>query len=645
MSFDFGIDTLVPGEPGTTTVEQKYTQSWSRNGKTGTFITKFLVSHPADNISLRGITIKYYIHYNGEERRTYVGELIGDIVDREALDLDGSSKAWLREIFRECHSGDLRITFDDIYTREGKTRDKFKEHDDELQVQFVAHVAEFVVEPRLQGFGKLALIAFHYAMQDLIGFEGTIILCPGSMEPAAGLGKSEYEYEMGLVQFYEKCGYRIIYTEENVAGATVMGVMLINLLVLVSMERTRQEQIEGYMYFERVILNRKTTLSKAIKDKHVQDLGRYYGFLVDLTRHVQELQANIQRDGADDMREAVDQFSQGAWALRRQAARGSADLFETFRTRLLQEHARITTQLDEMYAASMNAWLLLDALDVYAALMRSEPTDEAPKENRVLCNDRQTILEFQRLMDEVLGEVEENLVDPEANISIETTLDPDNGKEILTGSIKCRNIGRQGAVVVFFDGPYNQKGFEEHHEGMQAKIEFQYDDSAHAEEIGMLDFHFVKKSARGARGKRLWVPKLLERKVEGRLKCTSAALKMLFDKSGRQRPGLEGREDELNADTVVYFETIELEKDWQGKQLGPAVMRIYHAMLRQYLDDAGAVMLMLQPAMLDNRGHAEEERVPRQAALLRMYGKLEYGLIYEEPGDSAARYRLMVRLL
>ncbi|KAK3621215.1 hypothetical protein LTR56_022925 [Elasticomyces elasticus] len=227
MSVDFGIDTLVPGEPGTTTVEQKYTQPWSRNGKTGTFITKFLVSHPADNISLRGITIKYYIHYDGEERRTYVGELIGDVVDREALDLDGSSKAWLREIFRECHSGDLRVTFDDIYTRTGETRDKFKDHDDELQVQHVAHVAEFVVEPRLQGFGKLALIAFHFAMQDLIGFEGTIILCPGSMEPAAGLGKSEYEYEMGLVQFYEKCGYRVIYTEENVAGATVMGVMLV----------------------------------------------------------------------------------------------------------------------------------------------------------------------------------------------------------------------------------------------------------------------------------------------------------------------------------------------------------------------------------------------------------------------------------
>ncbi|KAK6420344.1 hypothetical protein LTR81_006615 [Elasticomyces elasticus] len=375
-----------------------------------------------------------------------------------------------------------------------------------------------------------------------------------------------------------------------------------------------------------------------------RELGRYYGFLVDLTRHVQELQADVQRDGAHDMREAVESFSQGAWALRRQAAHGFANRFEIFRTRLLQEHARITTLVNPMFASSMNAWLLLDALDGFAALMRSEPTDEAPKENMVLCNDRQTILEFQRLMDEVLGEVQEKIVDPEADISIETTLDPDNGKEILTGSTECRINGRQGAVVVFFDGPYNQKGFEDHHEGMQAKVEFQYDDSAHAEEIGMLDFHIVKKSAREARGKRLWVPKLLEWKVEGRLKYTSAALKMLFDKSGRRRPDSEGREDEPSADTIVYLETIELEKDWQGKQLGPAVMRIYHAMLRQHLD-AGAVMLMLQPAMLENRGHAEEERVPRQAALLRMYGKLEYGLIYEEPGEAAARYRLMVRLL
>ncbi|KAK4898963.1 hypothetical protein LTR27_003694 [Elasticomyces elasticus] len=410
------------------------------------------------------------------------------------------------------------------------------------------------------------------------------------------------------------------------------------------MERTRQEQVEGYMYFERVVLNRRTTLSEATKEKHVQELGRYYGYLVDLTRHVQELQADVHRDGADDVREAVESFAQGAWALRRQAAHGFANRFEIFRTRLLQDHARITGQLNPIFASSMNAWLLLDALDGFAALMRSEPTDKAPKENRVLCNDRQTIWEFQRLMDEVLGEVEENIVDPEADISIETTLDPDNGKEVLTGSIKCRINGREGAVVVFFDGPYNQKGFEDHHEGMQAKVEFQYDDSAHAEEIGMLDFHIVKKSARGARGRRLWAAKLLERKVEGRLKCTSAALKVFFDKSGRRRPGFPEREDELSADTVVYLETIELEKEWQGKQLGPAVMRIYHAMLRQHLD-AGAVMLMLQPAMLDNRGHAEEERVPRQAALLRMYGKLEYGLIYEESGEAAARHRLMVRLL
>ncbi|KAK5719903.1 hypothetical protein LTR15_007176 [Elasticomyces elasticus] len=226
MSVDFGIDTLVPGEPGTTTVEREYTQSWSRNGKKGTFITKFLVSHPADNISLRVFSIKYYIHIDGEERRDYVGELIGSIVDRHIADTTGTEAAWLREIFRECRS-DLQITFDDIYTRTGATRDKFKEHDDELQVQHVAYVAEFQVEPRRQGFGKLALIAFHHGMQDLIGFEGTIILCPGSLESTAGLDQPEYEYEMGLVEFYEKCGYRVIYTEENVAGATVMGVMLV----------------------------------------------------------------------------------------------------------------------------------------------------------------------------------------------------------------------------------------------------------------------------------------------------------------------------------------------------------------------------------------------------------------------------------
>ncbi|KAK5737437.1 hypothetical protein LTR17_006664 [Elasticomyces elasticus] len=408
------------------------------------------------------------------------------------------------------------------------------------------------------------------------------------------------------------------------------------------MERTRQEQIEGYMYFERVVINRETTLSEAIKDKHVQELGRHYGFLVDLTRHVQELQADVQRDGAHDMREAVESFGQGAWALRRQAAHGFANRFEIFRTRLLQDHFGIAARLHTR--ASLNAWLLLDALDGYAALMRSEPTDEAPNENSVLCNDRQTILEFQRLMDEVLGEVEENIVDPEADISIETTLDPDNCKEILTGSIKCRINGREGAVVVFFDGPYNQEGFEDHHEGMQAKVEFQYDDSAHAEEIGMLDFHIVRKSARGARGRKLWAPKLLETKVEGRIKCTSAALKVFFDKSGRRRPSFPGRDDELGADTVVYLETIELEKEWQGKRLGPAVMRVFHAMLRQHLD-AGPVMMLLQPAMLDNRGHAEEERAPRVAALLRMYGKLEYQIIHEEPGVAAARYRLMTRLL
>ncbi|KAK3620867.1 hypothetical protein LTR56_023140 [Elasticomyces elasticus] len=226
MSVDLGIDTLVPGEPGTKTVERKYIQNWSRNGKKGTFITKFLVSHPADNISLRGISIKYYIHIDGEERRSYVGELIGNIVDRHILDTTGTEVAWLREVLRELTS-DLQITFDDIYTREGKTRDKFKDRDNELQVQHVAHVAEFQVEPRLQGFGKLALIAFHHGMQDLIGFEGTIILCPRSLESTAALDQPEYEYEMGLVEFYEKCNYRVIYTEENVAGATVMGVMLI----------------------------------------------------------------------------------------------------------------------------------------------------------------------------------------------------------------------------------------------------------------------------------------------------------------------------------------------------------------------------------------------------------------------------------
>ncbi|KAK5719902.1 hypothetical protein LTR15_007175 [Elasticomyces elasticus] len=409
------------------------------------------------------------------------------------------------------------------------------------------------------------------------------------------------------------------------------------------MERTRQERIEGYMYFERLILDRKTTLSDAAKSKHAAALGKYYGYLVDLTRTVQELQADIDHAGLRDLDEAFNNLSHGALTLRTQAARGFADRFEVMRQRLLHEHARVAARLNTR--ASVNAWLLLDALDGYAALMRSEPLEQATQENRILVNTRQKMLGFRRLMDEVLNEVEDDIVDEEAEISIVTTLDPDNGKQILTGSMKCRINGREGAVVVFFDDPYNQKGHEDYHEGMQAKVEFQYDDSARTEEIGMVDFHIVKTSARGARGKRLWVPKLLERKVEGRLKCTSAALKVFFGKSGRRRPAFAGREHELSADTVVYLETIELEKDWQGKQLGPAVMRIYHAMLRQHLDDAGAVMLMLQPAMLDNRGHAEEERVPRQAALLRMYGKLRYELIYEEAGEAAARYRLMTRLL
>ncbi|KAK5693681.1 hypothetical protein LTR97_010250 [Elasticomyces elasticus] len=408
------------------------------------------------------------------------------------------------------------------------------------------------------------------------------------------------------------------------------------------MERTRQERIEGYMYFERLVLDRKTTLSDATKSKHVAALGKYYSYLVDLTRTVQELQADIDHVGLRELDEAFNNLSRGALTLRTQAARGFADLFEVMRQRLLYEHARVATRLNTK--ASVNAWLLLDALDGYAALMRSEPLEQATQENRILVNTRQKMLDFRRLMDEVLNEVEDDIVDEEAEISIVTTLDPDNGKQIPTGSMKCRINGREGAVVVFFDGPYNQKGHEDYHEGMQARLEFQYDDSAHAEEIGMVDFHVVKKNARAARGKRLWVPKLLERKVEGRLKCTSAALKVIFDKSGRRRPDFAGREDELSTDNVVYLETIELEKDWQGKQLGPAVMRIYHAMLRQYLG-TDTVVLMLQPAMLDNRGHAEEERAPRQAALLRMYGKLRYELIYEEPGAAVARYRLMVRLL
>lgn len=201
--------------------------------------TELTAEKAADNShSHRMLKASFTLSTPGTDETEQIGYLMGDIVDRIAIGINGGP-AYIQEILGKKYNGRERYLaaggFNDsvqddvggalrkLYNAEGDTRARFADFDELLQTDQVAHIAEFeVYTMRGQGLGSLCLEGFNEAvMRSAIGFRGPVVLTPRSVDPDIEEDDEEEE-EKGLTVFYEKNGYRLMYAEEGVAGSRVM---------------------------------------------------------------------------------------------------------------------------------------------------------------------------------------------------------------------------------------------------------------------------------------------------------------------------------------------------------------------------------------------------------------------------------------
>ncbi|TKA79782.1 hypothetical protein B0A55_03290 [Friedmanniomyces simplex] len=200
---------------------------------TGKLFLKLEVPTSAEHLSARRVTGTIYLHTDGRDVILEIGNLIADVVDRTVRGIRGTP-AYIQEVMHKHLGGinqyvedggkrcnaDVSDYFLKMYTEHGDPRPAFAANAQALQADKVMYIEEFQLHRNYhsRGLGELALRILHHTMYNLpaeFAFRGTVVLAPISMDAGPVPNQDQYEVEMRLVRFYQKCGYTVWYEEEG----------------------------------------------------------------------------------------------------------------------------------------------------------------------------------------------------------------------------------------------------------------------------------------------------------------------------------------------------------------------------------------------------------------------------------------------
>ncbi|KAF2769843.1 hypothetical protein EJ03DRAFT_84884 [Teratosphaeria nubilosa] len=181
------------------------------------------------------VDVVFSIYKFQKGRLTTLANIIGHI---KAVLIDKSDaklfkQDFLGEYIPDITDNETREMMKAVYTANGARRAKMAPFADALKTDRLLHLDTLIIRPLYRGcgFGEMALDMFHEVMpmlQEDMAFRGTVLLSPGCILDEDYGGRSKFDVETKLIEFYTRCGYELMqrgdrYKEGKEFSVSVMG--------------------------------------------------------------------------------------------------------------------------------------------------------------------------------------------------------------------------------------------------------------------------------------------------------------------------------------------------------------------------------------------------------------------------------------
>jgi hypothetical protein len=152
-----------------------------------------------------------------------------------------------------------------------------------------------------------------------------------------------------------------------------------------------------------------------------------------------------------------------------------------------------------------------------------------------------------------------------------------------------------------------------------------------AKTIGDLDGFVVNPEKTTDKGRKLWVTELLQDSKEfAHAETTEVrdAVQRFFTKGGKPCAAFKEHADKLNAERIVFVDSFKLftgDDSWQGKGIGPQIMKLFHDMMRdKVFSHKDTVLCLLRP------GRIPDDKIGNEYGDVEVEKKLQAS--YEKSG-------------
>jgi hypothetical protein len=165
---------------------------------------------------------------------------------------------------------------------------------------------------------------------------------------------------------------------------------------------------------------------------------------------------------------------------------------------------------------------------------------------------------------------------------------------------------------------------------IEASFHVQVHNEGRPRKIGEILARLVDKTIVGPRGGPLWKQDLLRRKDTG--EDVAWVLQQVFNSDGVLRPAFRGAAEDLEAETMIYLDSLIIESQYRGQGWANWVLQSFHSLL-EMIDDQhkiGGCTMLLYPSKIPRCDYGERTDEQVVGSLKRLYGRHGYQTCSQE---------------
>lgn len=181
---------------------------------------------------------------------------------------------------------------------------------------------------------------------------------------------------------------------------------------------------------------------------------------------------------------------------------------------------------------------------------------------------------------------------------------------------------------------------------VEAKFSLKMEDDKQARKIGHLYSYRINTKAKDENGKSLFLSEVLTTAGDERLEVEKV-MQTIFTKAGNVRAGFKAHRAELDGDSLMFIDTLQLNEKYHGKGLAQLALSSFHDLLPTLTDPyAFSGTILLSPAASgDYKKKNGKSDVEIENALIRSYEKSDYEVWLKGKEDVEGSITVMGRTI